>query len=128
MYVEKELEEQEEDIWIKTFSSALSIKNIENTNYLNYEPKFNGVFSRNSLPRIKERAYVINLDDKKKSKGTHWVSLFIDRNTAVYFDSFGIEHIPLEGLNKIKDNQLLTIYLEYKMMNILCVDFIVLLP
>ena len=75
MYVEKELEEQEQDIWIKTFSSALSIKNIENTNYLNYEPKFNGVFSRNSLPRIKERAYVINLDDKK-SKGTHWVSLF----------------------------------------------------
>ena len=127
MHVEKELEEQEEDIWIKTFSSALSIKNIEITNYLNCEPKFNGVFSRNSLPRIKERAYVINLDDKKKSKGTHWVSLFIDRNTAVYFDSFGIEHIPLEGLNKIKDNQLLTIYLEYKMMNILCVDFIVLL-
>ena len=66
MHVEKELEEQEEDIWIKTFSSALSIKNIEITNYLNCEPIFNGVFSRNSLPRIKERAYVINLNDKKK--------------------------------------------------------------
>ena len=26
----------------------------------------------------------------KKSEGTHWVSLFIDRNTAVYFDLFGI--------------------------------------
>ena len=32
---------------------------------------------------------------------THWVSLFIDRNAAVYFDSFGIENIPLEILNKI---------------------------
>ena len=30
----------------------------------------------------------------KKSKGTHCVSLFIDRNAAVYFDSFGIEYIP----------------------------------
>ena len=31
-----------------------------------------------------------------------WVSLFIDRNTTVYFDSFGTEYIPLELLNKIR--------------------------
>ena len=43
-----------------------------------------------------------NLDDKK-SKGTHWVSLFSDRNATVYFDSLGIEYIPQEVLNKIKD-------------------------
>ena len=36
------------------------------------------------------------------SKGTLWVSLFIDRNTAVYVDSFGTEYIPEEVLNKIK--------------------------
>ena len=69
--------------------------------------------------------YVINLDDEN-SKGTHRVSLFIDRNLAVYFDSFGIEYIPQEVLNKIKDKSN-TIYLEYKIMNLLCVDFIVLL-
>ena len=45
---------------------------------------------------------MINLDDKN-SKGTHWVSLFIDRNTDVYFDSFGFEYIPLKVLNKIRD-------------------------
>ena len=45
--------------------------------------------------------YVENLDDKK-SKGTHWVSFFIDRNTAVDVDSFGNEYIPQEVLNKIK--------------------------
>ena len=49
--------------------------------------------------------YVINLDDKN-SKGTHWVSLFIDRNVTIYFDSFGIEYIPLEVLNKIKDKSI----------------------
>ena len=43
---------------------------------------------------------MINFDDKK-SKKTHWVSLFIDINTAVYFDSFGIEYNPQEVLNKI---------------------------
>ena len=48
---------------------------------------------------------VINLDDKN-SKGTHCVSLFIDRNTAVYLDSFGIEYIPQEVLNKIKDKSI----------------------
>ena len=40
-----------------------------------------------------EVIYVINLDDKN-SKGTHWVSLFINKSTAVYFDSFGTEYIP----------------------------------
>ena len=61
----------------------------------------------------------------KKCKGTHWVSLFIDRNTAIYFDSLEIEFIPQEVLNKIREiNQLHTIYLEYKIMNLLYVDFI----
>ena len=97
---------------------------MEITNYFNYEPRFNGVFTRNDLPRIKDGAYVINLNDKK-SKGKHWVSLFINRNTAVYLDSFAVEYIPQEILTKSEINQLLTIYLEYKIMNLLCVDFIV---
>ena len=46
-----------------------------------------GFFLRNNLPRIKDGAYELNLDEKQ-SKGTHWVSLFIGRHTAVYFDSF----------------------------------------
>ena len=62
----------------------------------------------------------------KKSKGTHWVSLFIDINTAAYFDLFQIEYITQKVLKKkSKINLSLTIYLEYKMMIPLCVDFIV---
>ena len=39
----------------------------------------------------------------KKRKETHWLSLVIDRNTAVYFDSFRTEYISQEVLNKIRD-------------------------
>ena len=38
----------------------------------------------------------------KKSKRKHWVSLLIDRNTTVYFGSFGIEYILQEVLIKIE--------------------------
>ena len=76
--------------------------NIEITKYFSYKPRFDGVFSNNSLLRVKYEAYVKNLDDEKSNE-THRVLLFIDKNTAVYFDSFGIEYIPQEILNKIKD-------------------------
>ena len=69
------------------------------------------------------KAYVKNLHDKS-IKRTHWVSLFIVRNTIVFFDSFGIEYIPQEALNKIRDK---SIYLEYKIKNLLCLRFIALL-
>ena len=41
-----------------------------------------------------------------KSKGIHWISLLVDRNTTVYFDSFGIKYIPQKVLNKIKDKSI----------------------
>ena len=58
------------------------------------EPRFNGVCSRDSLPKIKDRAYVINLDEYSDI-GTHWVA-FYAINNVTYFDSFGAEHIPKE--------------------------------
>ena len=65
------------------------------------KPKFNGVYSINNLPKIKDGAYVINLD-KYESIGTHWIGLHVNDNNrrascnAIYFDSFGVEHIPKE--------------------------------
>ena len=59
-------------------------------------------FSRNNVPITKDGVYVINLDDQN-SKGTRWISLFINKNLAIYFDSFGIEYIPQEVLNKVRD-------------------------
>ena len=42
----------------------------------------------------------------QKSKGTHWVALFIYKYTAVYYDFFGIEYIPQEILNKVRDESI----------------------
>ena len=71
-------------MWIKFLVLLHPLNIIKITNYFNYKPRFNDVFSRNNLPQIKDGAYVINLDDKN-TKGTQWVSLFIDRKLAVYF-------------------------------------------
>ena len=103
--MEEELEEQEENIWIKIFSFTPPLKQYQVTGYFNYESRFKGVFLRNNLPRIKHGSYVTNIDNKN-SEGTIWVSLFNDRNAAVYFDSFGIEYIPQEVLNKIRDKSI----------------------
>ena len=47
--------------------------------------------------------------DKYKDTGTHWIALFCNRNEIVYFDSFGVEHVPEEikefiGNKNIKAN------------------------
>ena len=57
---------------------------------------------------IKDGAYVINLDEYA-DVGTHWIALFCNKNQTLYFDSFGVEHVPKEirefvGNKNIKAN------------------------
>ena len=59
------------------------------------EPKFNGVYSRDNLPKIKDEAYVINLDEYE-STGIHWIALYVIAENVTYFDSFGVERVPRE--------------------------------
>ena len=50
------------------------LTNFEISEYYKNEPRFNGVYSRNNLPKtIKKGAYVINLDEYENT-GTHWVA------------------------------------------------------
>ena len=77
--------------------------NIEISEYYKNEPRFNGVYSRNNLPnKIKKGAYVINFDEYENT-GTHWISLLVKTNEVIYFDSFGVEHIP-KAINKFIGN------------------------
>ena len=71
------------------------------------EPKFNGVYPRNNLPeKIKDGAYMINLDEYA-NVGAHCIALFCNRNEIVYFDSFGVEHVPKE-IKKFMGNKNIT--------------------
>ena len=72
--------------------------------YCKNEARFNGVYSRNNWPKIKDGAYTINLDEYSDI-GTHWVTLLYvqnNNNSVTYFDSFGVEHIPKELKNLLR--------------------------
>ena len=47
-----------------------SLTNFEIQKYYQNQPRFNGVYSRDNLPRIKDGGYVINLDEYSGT-GTH---------------------------------------------------------
>ena len=71
------------------------LTNFEIQKYYHNQRRFNGVYSRDILPKIKDGAYVINLDEYSDI-GTHWIALHVLNNDFIYFDSFRVEHIPKE--------------------------------
>ena len=75
------------------------LTNFEIQKYYQNEPRFNGVCSRNNLPRkIKDAAQVINLDDMQMQ--VHTGLLYLKKEVKfVYFDSSGVEHVSKE-INK----------------------------
>ena len=111
------------------------LTNFEIQEYYQNETRFNGVFSRDNLPNnnsssnnnnnnnnnnninnnnnnnnnnnIKNGAYVINLDEYHNI-GTHWVALYVNNKTIIYFDSFGVEHIPKEIMTFIGNKNIIT--------------------
>ena len=72
-----------------------TLTNFEIQKYYQNESRFNGVYSRDNLPKIKDGAYVINLDEYFDI-GTHWVALYIHNNDVTYVESFRVEHVPKE--------------------------------
>ena len=77
---------------------AHPLTNFEITEYYKNEPRFNGVYSRNNLPKmIKNGAYIIN-PDEYADVGTHWIALYanVKNNEVIYFDSFSVEPVPKE--------------------------------
>ena len=72
-----------------------SSTNFEIQKYYQNEPRFNGVYSRDNLPKRKDEAFVINLDEYSDI-GTPWIAFHAWDNNVTYFDSFGVEHIPKE--------------------------------
>ena len=85
------------------------LTNFEMRKYYENGLRFNGVYSRDNLPKtIKNGAYVINLDEYA-NVSTHWIALYVKNDEVIYFDGFGVEHVPKEikrfvGHKDIKTN------------------------
>ena len=50
---------------------------------------------------------IINLDEYRNI-GTHWVALYVNNKTIIYFDSFGVEHILKEIMKFIGNKNIIT--------------------
>ena len=71
--------------------------------YYQNKPRFNEFYSRDNLPdNIKDGAYVVNLDELSDTR-SHWIAIYVNIKTVMYFDSFAVEHISKE-IKKIINN------------------------
>ena len=101
------------------------LKNYEIKNYFKDEPRFNGVYSRDNLSKLKNGAYVFNLDHSENT-GRHWVVIFVQKDEVIYFESFGVEHIPKEIKKSIGNKNIKTSIQSYDsvMCGYFCILFI----
>ena len=84
------------------------LTNFEILKYYQSKPRFNGVRSRNNLPKIQYGTYVINIYEYK-SIDNHWITLYVNGNNVKYFNSFKVEHIPKEIKTFIDNKNVTTI-------------------
>ena len=99
------------------------LSNFETQKYYENKPKFNGACSRNNFFKIKDGAYIINLNEYE-SIGTHWIALYVYDNKVTSFDSFRVQHIPKEIEKLIGNKNIITnIYRVQAYDSIMCEYF-----
>ena len=105
------------------------LTNFEIQKYYQNKSRFNGVYSRDNLPKIKYGAYVTNLYEHSDI-GTHWVALYASNNDVTYFDSFSVEHFPkeikafIDGFLSTTTNIFGTLRYDSIMWGYFCIGFI----
>ena len=72
------------------------LPNFEIQKYYQNDSRFNGVSSKNNLPKTKDELI-----------GSHWTDLDVNGDNLTCFDSFGVEHIPKE-ITKFVGNKKIT--------------------
>ena len=79
------------------------LTNFKIQKYYKDEPRFNGVFSRNNLPeynsieKIKDETYIINLDEYA-NVGTQWIALFCKKKMKLFIPIVLVLNIFLKKL------------------------------
>ena len=59
------------------------LTNFQIQKYYQNDPRFNVVYSRDNLQKIKDEAYIIVLDEYSDI-GIHWVALYIPNDDVTY--------------------------------------------
>ena len=93
--------------------------NFEIQKYYENEPKFNGVYSRNNLSKIKDGAYIINLDEYE-SIGAHWIALYVNDKNVTYFESFEVERSQKKIRKLIGNKNIITNIYRIQVCNTMC--------
>ena len=65
------------------------LTNFEKQKYYQNKPKFNSVYSRNNLTKVKDAAHIKNLVEYK-AISAHWIALYMIAENVTYFDSFEV--------------------------------------
>ena len=80
------------------------LTNFEIQKYNKNDSRFNGVFSRNNLPKkIKDGAYIINLDEYA-NVGAHWIALFCKKKMKLFISIVLALNIFLTKLKNLLKN------------------------
>ena len=90
------------------------LTNFEMQKYYENQPRFNGVFLRDNLPKkIKDGAYVINLDEYADT-GTHWIALFC-KKMKLFISIASVLNIFLKKLKNLLEIKIPRLtFFEYK--------------
>jgi hypothetical protein len=86
-----------------TLSELLSNHDIKNYCKM-LKIKLNDINYKDKIIIDKEGCYIINLDHSSPLdgfNGTHWVALYVKKNEALYYDSYGLDMPPII-IKKIK--------------------------
>ena len=94
------------------------LTNFEIQKYYENESRFNGVHSRDNLPKtIKNGAYVINLDEYE-DVGTHWIALYVKDNEII-----GHKNIRIQADNSIMCGYFCIAFIDFMFAGKSLIDF-----
>ena len=83
---------------------------------------FRGTFPIDKIPSFKDESFsiIVNLS-RENGKGTHFIAISSSKNTIVYFDSYGVEHINSNIEKYLKKYRSKIFFFEYSITT--CIQF-----
>lgn len=76
------------------FRKRRGLTNFELEKLLADDDEFVGCFSQDNLPtKLNLPATIIINTAKRSSKGRHWIAIRIQKNSSLYFDTFGVHPV-----------------------------------